>query len=264
MSTAGRELREASVEASGVLVSWMEGGCPSEPFGVDGVVRAILDKVPQGLVDSGLQLLVFDAHSYSVVLGGERKTVHLEHTNDTELRGGLRIVSADGIVVHHSIDLAILEVQGSKLDVGIGVDLHPGDQFGIDLACRADLNADRLSHKILRFGDSALGRVVHDTHVRPVVGNGEEDLLLAVGDDPHGGAYRIELLSLQSKEKPVKSPTSQIAGLAHLYCDGFHQFDVKPCGLVVRIDVLERRIRRIRPPVKYPGLSLAPLSLIHI
>src|SRR5664280_3592900 len=139
MSTAGRELREASVEASGVLVSWMEGGCPSEPFGVDRVVRAILDKVPQGLVDSGLQLLVFDAHRSAVVLGGKAKIVHLEHTNDTELRGGLRIVSADGIVVHHSIDLAILEVQGGKLDVGVGVDLHPSDKLGIDLNCSADM-----------------------------------------------------------------------------------------------------------------------------
>src|SRR5664280_2235885 len=223
----------------------MEVGCPSEPSGVDGVVRAILDKVPQGLVDSDLQLLVFKAHGYAVVLDGEAKIVHLEHTNDCERRRVLRIVSGDWIVVHYSVDLAILKVQGSKLDVGVGFDLHTGDQLGINLACRANLNADRLSHKILGFGDSILGRVVHNAHVRPIVGNGEADLLLAVCGDRHGRNDNLKLLRLEGRDDAVPSGGHDVRFQPKLLGDGGNEVDVKTCRLVGTVDKLERSERCI-------------------
>src|SRR5450756_2365354 len=135
MGTAGRELRTPSVEASGLLVSWTEVGCSPEPFGVDGVVCSILNKVLQGLVDSGLQLLVFEAHGDTIQLC-QVLTSYRGGTEDLQCRMRTGRSNAHRGVVYHGVDPAIVEVLGGKLDVGGRVDRHDGDQLVRRLSCR--------------------------------------------------------------------------------------------------------------------------------
>src|SRR5450756_379964 len=165
--------------------------------------------------------------------------------NDLQRRMCTGIGRAYRIVIHDSVDLAILEVQSGQLNVRIRLDLHTGDQLDINLTCRANLNADRLSHKILGFGDSVLGRVVHDAHVRPVIGNGEADLLFTVGGDRHGRNEDLKLLRLEGRDDAIPGCGHNVRFQPKLLGDGGNEIDVETRRLVGAVDKLERSERCI-------------------
>src|SRR5664280_1791092 len=87
-----------------------------EVLAVESRVRPIRNHFEEGRIDVGLELGVICAHRDTIHLC-QILTAYRGRIENLQFSMSTRIRRTHGIVVHHSIDLAILEVQGGKLDV---------------------------------------------------------------------------------------------------------------------------------------------------